>query len=230
VANSEATKKTLVQSAPWLNPAHIRVIYNGIDVARFDPENTQDLRSALSLKPEHRLAGFVGRLNVQKGIQNLLEAFYTASKNDDLLHLLIVGEGDLLESIQIFAREHHLQQRCHLLGFREDIPDIMRTIDYLVLPSLWEGFGIVLIEAMAAGKPCITTNVSSMPEIVQDGVSGIVVPSNDNEALAHAMMSMQDRQALTMGKEGRKIVEHKFQIDDMVDAYEALFEDLVKSG
>ena len=228
VANSEATRRTILRSAPWLDTGRIHVIYNGIDIDRFRLDRTLDLRKSLGLKKNVLLAGFVGRLNCQKGIDTLLCAFDLVAKENAAIQLLIAGRGDLQEQVEIFIREHHLSSRVHLLGFRDDIPNIMRTIDFLVLPSLWEGFGIVLIEAMAAGKPCITTDISSMPEIVEENGSGFIVPPEDPESLAEAMrrLSQDPVLAARMGSRGREIVAERFEHSRMVDAYERLFDSL----
>jgi glycosyltransferase involved in cell wall biosynthesis len=106
----------------------------------------------------------------------------------------------------------------------------MRTIDLLVLPSLWEGFGIVLIEAMAAGKPCVTTQISSMPEIVKNNVSGFVVPPNDSFSIAEASIRILSDKKFSseLGEEGKRIVKEKFSIEKMTDKYEEVFYNLLK--
>jgi len=225
VANSEATKRTLLSNAPWLEPGRIAVIYNGIEPDWFQRHRTRDLRASLHIPDHAAIIGFVGRLNVQKGVVHLLEAFKKVADRVEHAHLLIAGEGDLEPRIRSFAESHQLTHRIHLLGFRNDAPNIMRIIDMLVLPSLWEGFGIVLIEAMAAGKPCVTTQVSSMPEIVVDGETGIVVPPQDDERLADAIKKLLDDPALArrLGDCGKKRVDDKFTLNRMIDHYESLF-------
>jgi glycosyltransferase involved in cell wall biosynthesis len=98
----------------------------------------------------------------------------------------------------------------------------------LVLPSLWEGFGIVLIEAMAAGKPVITTNVSNMPEIVNDGENGFLVPPSDPDALSTAMQKMASNRenVRRMGRAGRRVVQNRFTLGHMVDTIEKYFFEL----
>jgi glycosyltransferase involved in cell wall biosynthesis len=225
VANSEATKQTLVGSVPWLDPDRVHVIHNGIDPDRYRPERTRCLRTELGIPPAARLAGFVGRLNEQKGIVYLLDAFARVAAQLADAQLLLVGDGDLRETVAAFARERGLEDRIHLAGFREDIPDVMRTVDVCVLPSLWEGFGIVLIEAMAAGKPCVTTRISSMPEIVQDGRTGLVVPPRDADSLAVALASLLQDPALAarQGAAGLAVVRERFTLARMIDRYEDVF-------
>ncbi|HSP89017.1 MAG TPA: glycosyltransferase family 4 protein, partial [Ignavibacteriaceae bacterium] len=228
VANSEATKKTLLIKAPWLNPDKIKVIYNGINVDDYDESKTKDLRTELGISLDIPLIGFVGRLSVQKGIEYLLKAFLEIKKKTNA-HLLIVGIGELENDIRNFISQNNLNELVHLVGFRDDINNIMRTIDLLVLPSLWEGFGIVLIEAMAAAKPCITTNISSMPEIVKDGISGFVVTPKDHNSLAEACLKIILDKTLgsKMGLEGKRIVQSKFTIEKMIDSYVQNFESIL---
>ena len=225
VANSKATKKTLLNNAPWLDADRIHVIYNGIEPDWFQKHRTKDLRTSLGVPASATIIGFVGRLNVQKGIVYLLDAFKMVADRFENVHLLMAGDGDLEATINAFGDKNGLTDRIHLLGFRNDTPNIMRTINMLVLPSLWEGFGIVLIEAMAAGKPCITTKVSSMPEIVVHEETGFVVPPKDVAQLADAMIKLIQNPALakTMGESGKKVVDEKFTLNRMINNYETLF-------
>jgi len=231
IANSEATKNTLLKNAPWLNPNKIKVIYNGINVEDYEEDKTKDLRNELGIPENIPLIGFVGRLSVQKGIEYLLKAFLEIKKRLNA-HLLIAGTGELDQYIRDFISKNNLNGSVHLLGFRDDINNIMRTIDLLVLPSLWEGFGIVLIEAMAAGKPCISTQISSMPEIVENNNSGIIIPPKDSAFLAEACIKIISNKELAnkMGLEGKRIVNKRFTIRKMIDSYEEVFNKLLKKN
>jgi len=232
VANSQSTKQALLRNAPWLDPRRIQVIYNGIDSDNYLEHNTCDLREALNLSQDTTVIGFVGQLNERKGFDTLLPAFKQVVTGFPGVILLLAGTGDLEQSILDFAVKHQLQENLRLLGFRTDIPNIMRTIDLLVLPSWWEGFGIVLIEALAAGKPCITTNVSSMPEIVSHNETGLIVPPKSVAALYGAIKKLiaQPELRQEMGQRGRQVVQQKFTLQTMVDQYEALFYQLVGEG
>ena len=229
VVNSISTKKTIMKSAPWLMYNKIRVIYHGIDPGKYSDENTAKIRTSLGLSEEDFVIGFAGRLNVQKGITFMLDAFKIVSDKYKNVHLLIAGTGDLENSIKDFASKYDLENRIHLLGFRKDIPELMRTFDVFLLPSLWEGFGIVLIEAMAAGKACVATNTSSIPEIVADGKSGLLVPAENTELIAEALLKLISDSSLRekFGVEGQKIVQQKFTIGRMIDDYEMLFQELI---
>jgi glycosyltransferase involved in cell wall biosynthesis len=210
-----------------LDPTRIKVIYNGINLNEHHPD--KNLRKEIGIPDETALIGFVGRLSIQKGIKYLLESFLFTRKFVNA-HLLIAGTGELEKEIKEFISKNNLDDFVHLLGFREDINNIMNSIDVLLLPSLWEGFGIVLIEAMAAGKPCITTNISSMPEIVEDNISGIIVPPEDSASIAKACIKILSDKELSsrMGREGKKIVKKKFTIEKMADRYEEVFNEVIK--
>jgi glycosyltransferase involved in cell wall biosynthesis len=225
VANSEATKNTMLRSAPWLNPEKIKVIYNGIDPVVYKAENTKNLRTVFGFAEDDFVIGFVGRLSVQKGVKYTLEAFKSVSEKYSNVRLLICGDGELRSDVEKFISENKMENVIYLAGFRKDIPDIMSTIDVLLTPSLWEGFGIVLIEAMAAGKPCVAANTSSIPEIVEDGVSGYLVPPKESEPIAEALIKLISNPQLgrQMGQAGIEIVAKKFTIEKMIKEYESLF-------
>lgn len=226
LANSEATKSSLLRNAPWLDPKRIYVVYNGIDPEPFVDEPERNLRKEWGLQRDAVIIGFAGQLDERKGIDCLLRSFAQTAAVHKNVHLVIAGEGPMRSKIEEFSREHHLDTKIHLAGFLDGIEDFMKSIDVFVLPSLWEGFGIVLIEAMAAGKPAITTNVSSMPEIVLDGETGKVVPVNDVDALSQAMNNLVQDQKLRelLGSKARTRVLEKFTLDRMLDSLENFFQ------
>jgi len=229
VANSQATKNALLRNAPWLDPNRVEVIYNGLDPQPFLTPRRLDMRRQWGLAADTPLIGFVGQLDERKGVHTLLSAFAGMKDRNHDAHLVMVGEGPLRPMILEFGRSHHLDDRIHLLGFRDDIEEIMKNITLLVLPSLWEGFGIVLLEAMAAAKPVVTTAVSSMPEIVLDRLTGRVVPVQDVDALMQAMeeiLAHPDRAQL-WGQNGRKRVQEHFTLEQMIDRYLRLFQEQI---
>jgi glycosyltransferase involved in cell wall biosynthesis len=225
VANSEATKTTMLKSAPWLIAERVKVIYNGINPELYKQEYTKNLRNEFGFDENDFVIGFVGRLSVQKGVQYALDAFKSVIEKCSNIHLLICGDGELRGDVEKFVSENKLESKIHLAGFRKDIPDIMKTIDVLLTPSLWEGFGIVLIEAMASGKACIAADTSSIPEIVEDGVNGFLVPPKDSQSIADSLIIMISDPQLVhqMGQVGIKTVNNKFTIDKMIKEYEKLF-------
>ena len=225
VANSRATKQALLRNAPWLPADQIQVIYNGIDPEPFLTMEKFNGHLGFGRSCGVRSIGFVGQLDERKGIDTLLQAFRLTAQSFSDVDLWLAGEGPLRPYIEKFSNDHQLKDRIHLLGYIENVPDFMKSIDLLALPSLWEGFGIVLIEAMAAGKPVVTTNTSSMPEIVLDRITGCIVPVNDVGALDHAFQEILNDADLAKiwGENGRNRVMEQFTIDHMLDQFEDLF-------
>ncbi|MDZ7292037.1 MAG: glycosyltransferase family 4 protein [candidate division KSB1 bacterium] len=226
IANSQATKRALLCRAPWLDPERIEVIYNGIDLQPFLQTNGHDLRSQWGVPKEEPLLGFVGQFDQRKGIDVLLAAFDRIRCQVPRTRLVLVGSGPLRKMIEKEMCNHGWGDAVLLPGFLDDIVGVMQAIDLLLLPSLWEGFGIVLIEAMAAGKPAISTNTSSMPEIIVDGRTGYLVPPGDAEALACCTIELLQNPQLRVqfGHAARQRVAELFTMERMIEQLENLFQ------
>jgi len=225
IANSHATKRALLRNAPWLDPQRITVIYNGIDPGPFSKPTGRSLRREWGVPEGAPLIGFVGQLDQRKGISVLLSAFDRVHARMPAARLVLVGHGPLRHLVESEARRRGWGEAALLPGFMEDIPSVMQAIDLLVLPSLWEGFGLVLIEAMAAGKPAISTATSSMPEIIDDGLTGYLVPPGDAESLAKRTLELLENPTLRerLGRAARQRVSELFTMERMVDQLEELF-------
>jgi glycosyltransferase involved in cell wall biosynthesis len=224
IANSYATKNTLLISAPWLRGEKIHVVWKGVDARRFRLPASDSLRQEFHVGEEESLIGFVGRLDEQKGLMTLLEAMALLVGRHKHAKLVLAGDGNLRASIQEFLRSRKLERHAHLAGFRKDIAEFLRGIDFLVMPSNWEGFGYAAVEAMAAGKAVIASHVSSLPEIVDDRRTGLLVPPRSPELLADAMITLVDNPQLrnSMGKAGAHKVENVFTLSTMVANFETL--------
>jgi len=225
IANSQATRRALLRRAPWLEPSRVEVVYNGIDLADFEANGAGTLRRRLGLDASVPVIGFVGQLDERKGVDDLLQAFVHVRRRLPDAHLLWAGRGTLESRIRRFAAEHSLEGAFHLLGFRDDVGAVMQTIDVLALPSRWEGFGIVLIEAMACATPVVATDTSSIPEVVVDGKTGFLVPPGRPELLAERLVQVLTHRdiAETLGQQGRALVAERFTVDRMVDQIERIF-------
>jgi len=226
MANSQATKRALLRHAPWLDAERIEVIYHGIDAEPFAQPSACNFRAEWGVKSDEPLLGFVGQLDERKGIRVLLAAFQRIKRELPQTRLVFVGQGPLRESIADEVKKHNWGDAVLLPGFLDDIAGVMQAIDILLLPSFWEGFGIVLIEAMAAGKPAISTDTSSMPEIIVDGQTGYIVPPGDAEALAERAIKLLRDSSLRekFGKAARQRVLEKFTHQRMIDEIENLFQ------
>jgi len=152
-------------------------------------------------------------------------------KDEPKCKLMIVGRGELEKQLKDLSRKLGVENKVIFTGFRKDIPQIMSCIDIFAFPSLCEGFGLVLLEAMAAKKPIVATNVSAIPEIVSDGKTGILVPPSNAEALADGILRLikQRNLAKTMAEAGRERLEVYFGIEKMVKKIERIYDGLIKN-
>jgi glycosyltransferase involved in cell wall biosynthesis len=183
VANSAATAARL-RRVP-IAVAKTTVVPNGVDLARFAPRLPDPaLRGALGLDPALPVVGYVGRLEHGKGVDVLLEA--AARVHTKLpAAFLFVGDGPLRSTLAGRAAAEGLP--AHFVGRRDDVAELLRLCSVVVLPSRQEAFGRVLVEAMASGVPVVATAVGGIPEVCTDGVTGLLVPPEDPDALATAI-------------------------------------------
>jgi glycosyltransferase involved in cell wall biosynthesis len=189
-------------------------IPNGIDTGRFwRPEARNVWRRANGFRDDDLLVVSTARLEPQKNPVALAEAVASVAN----AHLLIAGEGGLRASLE--GRE-----RVHLLGLRNDIPDLLAAADIFALASDWEGFPLAIIEAMAAGLPVVATRVGGVPEIVEHGRTGLIVSPQNKRALADALRTLADdpNRRREMGTAGRAR-SMCFSVNTMVAAYADLF-------
>ncbi|HET6348401.1 MAG TPA: glycosyltransferase family 4 protein [Candidatus Krumholzibacteria bacterium] len=231
IVNSEATKRTMVKDAPWFPPEKAVVVYNGIDAAPYDRLVEQRdalrarLRGAIGAPPDAPVVSLVGELNERKQQRVVIEAAPHVLEKFPNARILFVGDGDDRAKLEAAVRERGLHPSIVFTGFRADVPEILTGSDALLLPSRVEGFGYVLVEAMAAGIPCIASRVSSIPEILEDGVTGILHAVGDSGAIADAVIDvLSDRErARAMGDAGARVAREKFTLTTMLDQVEKIF-------
>jgi len=207
-----------------VNPDKIKIIYNGIVIEEFNKDiSKQEARKILNLPSDFLIVGTAGRLTEQKGHCYLIKA---ASKLNDNC-LIIAGEGPLMEKLKNLS--NHSKVNCIFMGGMSfvKIPLFLRSLDIFCFPSLWEGFGIALVEAMAAGLPVVASDIPPHREVVDD--AGILVPPEDVEALARALKVLIDNPSLrfTFGNKA-KVRAKIFSIENTVKAYECLFEEILR--
>ena len=166
------------------------------------------------------LAGVVARLEEQKGHRYLLDAFPTIRAQVPGARLLVAGSGPQEATLRGQVTALGLGEAVIFAGFRDDVARVMSALDLFVLPSLWEGFGLVLLEAMRAGRAIVATTVSAIPEIVAAGESGLLVPPRDAGALAGAVVSLlrDPGRRAAMGAAGRTRLQSAFSVGAMVEA------------
>jgi glycosyltransferase involved in cell wall biosynthesis len=225
--NSEATRHTLADSVPWLDGRRIRVIYKGISTDQFQQTSANPLHDEFGISPDSPVVCFVGRLDEQKGIVFLLDAWKHILIRHPEARLVLVGDGNLRDRVRNYVDQYGLAGSVHLAGFRKDVPHLLSRSTLLVLPSLWEGFGYAAVEAMAAGLPVVATATSSLPEVVEDGKTGILVEPRNSRAIADAVTGLLNNITLArrLGEFGRRRVRERFSLNAMLSAFETLFQE-----
>ncbi|MBP6754392.1 MAG: TIGR03088 family PEP-CTERM/XrtA system glycosyltransferase [Alicycliphilus sp.] len=214
-------------------PAHRRsLIANGVDTDTFAPAHgVAQAVSGCPFEPsKHWLVGTVGRLQTVKNQPLLARAFVRAVQRQpamrDTARLIIVGEGPLRAEIERVLADAGMTDLAWLPGARSDVADVLRSLDLFVLPSQTEGTSCTLQEAMASGLPVVATAVGGTPDLVQEGVTGHLVPPDDEQALADAMVCAfgSPGNCARQGKAGREHAMRRFAIDAMVQRYQQLFD------
>ena len=212
----------------------IVVIHHGLNGDVFcefvSPTDRQKIRNEFGIPDGAFLLGSVGRLAVQKGHKYLIAAIDTIAETGIPVHLALVGDGPLRPNLLQQSSEIGWGSRVHFLGKRFDVPNVMAAFDVFVHPSLWEGFGIVLLEAMALGLPIVASDVCAIPEIVSDGQTGLLVPPGDSHGLAAAIIRLyRDRKlAKGLGQAGRSRLAQHFSLDEMVRKMIEVYEELLQ--
>jgi glycosyltransferase involved in cell wall biosynthesis len=205
-------------------------IYNGIDLSMNDPERGT-LRRELGLSNGARLIGMVANLRPTKGYEYFIQAARRVIERFPDSRFVAVGDIDSEIGDRCFklVQDLNLQDRFLFLGFRDDVRAILRDLDVFVLSSVSEGFPLVALEAMAAGKPVVMTKCGGVEEIVDDGNTGFLVAPRDSTALADRICEIvgNPREAYALGNRARARVGENFSLDRMIHDYESLYERLL---
>ena len=204
---------------------HPELIPNGIPVRAFadQPGQREAWRAREGFAPDDLLIACVARFFPQKNHHTLLIAF--AQLQDTNAKLLLAGDGYLESEVRAQAEQLGIADRVHFLGRRDDVAAILASSDIVALASLWEGNPLSVMEAMAAGRACAMTAVGAIPELIEDGRSGLIAPAGNAKALADAMRRLAEDASLRdrMGKAARQRAVRKFDHQVMVDAYQDLY-------
>lgn len=234
IANSQATARTLLESAPWLPSDRIRVIYNGLHLDRFsaEPGRREAARARLETSTDAPVIGMIGELTTRKNHILVLRQLPVLVEKYPGLKLWILGAGDQLDVLSAEAERLGVTDHLVLAGFRKDIPDLIAGMDILAHPALMEGFGYVLVEAMAAGLPVVAADTSNLPEIVDDGVTGWLLSPEDGSMWARRLEELLADSVLArrMGEEGSRQARRRFDFARMLEELEAYFEEFVTSS
>jgi len=213
----------------------LTVVRYGLDPAPYvhvDDKARAELRHEWGVSPEALLFGTVARLVPQKSLHTLVTAFsLLRSRRPDVeAKLVMVGRGPLETSLRSLAEQLGVSNEIIWAGFRTDIPVVMNAMDVFVLSSIFEGFGLVLLEAMAASRPVVATRVSAIPEVVGDGEAGVLVPPETPADMASAMLDMLDPEhRRVLGSRGLQRLHEHFKLDDMIDATVQIYERCIRA-
>lgn len=230
IANSEETKRTILQHNKNLFPADkITVIYNGINLWQLD---NQPVTPLYQKKDEELIIGNMGRMVIQKGQQYLVEIAKILREKGMRFKILIAGTGQLEDTLKHMAIESGVADEIVFLGFIENTKAFMESIDIFALPSVWEGFGYVLVEAMACRKPVVAFRVSSNPEIIADAATGFLVAPMDVKEFSRKLEELGSNPELRkqLGTAGRKMAEALFDHEKSQQQVESLLMSLINFG
>jgi glycosyltransferase involved in cell wall biosynthesis len=226
IAVSKAIQHKLVDEQRCDAP--VSLIYNGVDLERYDnQEPCCTLPEEYGMEPGSQIVGVVARLEPEKGHPALLEAWPLVLREVPDVYLLIVGEGSRRDALEAQARELRIAHRVVFTGRRDDVPAVTAALDVAVLPSYREAQGMVILEAMALSRPVVASNVGGIPEMIEDGVTGLLVPPHDAAALAAAIVRLLKNHPLadTLGRAGHDMVHDRFCIELMVEAVASIYDD-----
>jgi glycosyltransferase involved in cell wall biosynthesis len=208
----------------------IVVIHNGIDTDEFRRDGNGETFERLSCFPKDGLTiSYVGRLSSEKGIKTLLEAMKNLVNRHDGLRLAVIGEGPLGQYLESYSRKLGLEKCVIFTGHIDDIKNVYRQLDLLVLPSETEGMPNVVLEALAMEVPVVATNVGGVPEIIKSGSNGILVEPRNVEGLTEAIGSliMDGKLRKKFALEGRRTVCERFSFEQRMRKEEEVYRQLV---
>ena len=231
IAVSDELRNFLIQDIR-LNPAKTITIYNGVAVEDHALRiNVAEKKRQLNIQPDEKVIGIIARLAPVKDHKTLFTAFKKVRQAYPNMKLLVVGEGPLTDDLKRFAGELEEERNIIFLGKRNDVKELLHIMDIVCLSSVHEGLSLTLLEAMASGKPVVATNVGGNPELVADGVTGILVPPQDSDKMAEALIELlgNETKRKSMGEEARKRVNEKFHIKNTAREYENLYFTLARN-
>jgi len=202
----------------------IQLIPNGVDIIRFNPTNADTFIGERS-----QIVICISRLNYEKGIDVLLQAWRLVHEQIVKARLIIVGNGDIQIQLEHMAKALDITDSVEFAGLQSDIPAQFHRGGLAVLPSRTEGMPNALLEAMACGLPCVATRVSGSEDIIQHGVNGLLVESEDYQAMAQALLTLLSDPALAQkyGQAARATIENHYSLEHVTDMYTVLYQKML---
>lgn len=209
----------------------VDVIYNGIDTKEFTASpNRPELRAELGLAPDRKYIAMVARFHPIKDHSMLLRAFQQVAKQREDVDLLLVGDGPEREQAEQFVESNNLKDRVFFWGVRNDVKKILQGIDIFTLSSISEAASLTLLEAMACERPIVTTRVGGNPELVREGVDGLLVERGNSDECAKALLQLLDDPELArqLAESARQRVIENFDWRDNVQAFDDLYKEVLE--
>jgi len=209
----------------------VQTIPNGVDISRYRSASPLN-RASLGWKNEDVIIACIARLEPEKGHAALLDAFQQVHARFSHARLLLIGDGSERGSLNTRVTALNLNGSVQFLGIRGDIPALLATSDIVALASSREGLPLVVLEAMAAGKPVVATRVGSVPDVVKDGQSGFLIPSGDTNELTQALQIMirDAPKREQFGAEGFKLVHTRHNFDRTLELYKQVYRKVLSVG
>jgi glycosyltransferase involved in cell wall biosynthesis len=209
---------------------NIRVIYNGININKNPVEKTRSLLEEYNLKVSSVNIGVIARYSKQKAHLFLLAAIKELIEQEYDINLLLIGEGEERGNIEEFIHEHGLSDRVKLTGNRTNVIDIINQLDFFVLPSIYEGLPISVLEIMSQGKVLIATNVGGNKEVINNGENGFLIESGDTKALLETIKYVYNNldNLSEIKEKARKRIEDDFSLDNMVNKHKEYYKQLLE--
>ena len=226
IAVSKASEAKLLAEGRAIVP--ISLIYNGVDLERYDHlEPCCTLAEEYGMEPGSQIVGVVARLEPEKGHPTLLDAWPAVIRAVPDVYLLIVGEGSRRDALEAHARQLRIAHRVVFTGRRDDVPAVTAALDVAVLPSHREAQGLSILEAMALSRPVVASDVGGIPEMIEDGVTGVLVEHDRPELLAAAIVRLLTDHAYadTIARAGHDLVHDRFCIELMVSSIEQIYDE-----
>lgn len=224
ISVSISNQKTGIEKMPNFKSV---VIHNGIDLEKFNPSSNErkNVRKELKIADDAMVICLIGRITQQKDPLGLIKAFKNIVESNPKAVLLIVGDGEIKEAAMQLALELKIEKSVVFENFRNDIPDVLYSSDIYCLPSLWEGFPIGLLEAMAMGKPVIATKVDGSVEIIEDGKNGFIIEPQNKHALIEALNKLINNKELRiqLGEAARQTIINEFDVCKMTKKIEDVY-------
>jgi glycosyltransferase involved in cell wall biosynthesis len=217
--NVAVSKSNFLSGKKLIPKLEAEVINNGIDLQKFNPQNKcKDIRAELGIPKDDILLIFIARFTSHKQPLSLIKAFQLALQQNHSLKLLMVGDGDEKSEALKFVEETGIKNNIYFQPFRQDVPDLLAAADIFILPSLWEGLPIGLLEAMSMGKAVIATNVDGTNEIIQDKKNGLLIEVDGlvkNLAVAINNLSNDERLRTQISQNAIQTINEKFNAAQM---------------